>query len=166
MKIVLCNLLLILWISMSYSQDFNIQKVVAADKDSNSCFGYSVSISGSNAIIGSYRDKPKGAAYIFSDVNDCWIEKAKLLQIDSTNGGDFGHSVSISNEFVVIGKHNDKEPNCAGAAYIYKNIDNKWTAQTKLTENPRKYTNEFGFSVSTSNDLVERFLINVSIKKI
>ena len=74
-------------------------KLVAGDGAEHDHFGYSVSISGSTAIVGAqwhdHNGPDSGAAYIFERLDSGWTEVAKLTGSDP--GPDqFGYSVAIS----------------------------------------------------------------------
>ena len=120
-------------------------------------FGYSVSISGDTAIVGSYADNNgKGAAYIFernAGGADNWGEVKKITASDGAAGDNFGVSVSISGDVAVIGAFGDD--NGKGAAYIFERNNggmNNWGEVKKLTASDGAANNAFGGSVSISVD--------------
>ena len=73
-------------------------KLLPSDGESGDWFGKSVSISGNNAIIGSWYDDDNGpqsgSAYIFERINGNWVEKQKLKG-SIVNHACFGGSVAI-----------------------------------------------------------------------
>ena len=82
-------------------------------------FGFSVSISGDNAVIGTLKYiNGTGTAYIFqkSTDEDDWLQFVKLIASDSSPWG-FGSAVSISGRYAIIGARHDI--NTAGSAYLY-----------------------------------------------
>ena len=89
--------------------------------DCNAQFGHSVSICDGYAVVGApldYVTEYEGSAYIFKETDTIWIQDEKLSISDgSTETGDqFGYSVSIDEETVLIGA-----PQCElkGAAYVF-----------------------------------------------
>ncbi len=123
-------------------------KLTASDGVSPDAFGWSSSISGNYAIVGSVgKDNRKGAAYIFERIQDNWIEQTKLTAPDGAAGDEFG-TVSLFGDYAIVGaflKDNQK-----GAAYIYKRMNTSWTLQNKLTITDAN-ARAFGASVSISN---------------
>ena len=98
-------------------------KLTADDAAAGDYFGYSVSISGDGAIIGAnYNDdggESSGSAYIFVRDGEEWSEQAKLTADDADAADTFGYSVSISDDYAVIGAvSNDDDGDASGSAYI------------------------------------------------
>ena len=89
-------------------------KLLASDIAANDGFGYSVSISGSIAVVSSiYDDSNKGAAYVFRRSGTTWTEVKKITKSIPTAGDLFGTGVYIDDINVIVGASG------AGAAYIY-----------------------------------------------
>ena len=105
------------------------QRIIASDGVGGDLFGISVAIDGNYAIVGAYReDGPNdtysnaGAAYIFqtTDDGDTWTEVQKLYASDINNDDEFGWSVAISGNNVIIGSHfDDDKGSSSGSAYIF-----------------------------------------------
>lgn len=103
------------------------QKLTASDAQIDDMFGYSVSISGDTTIVGAISEDGAnsmintGAAYIFQLENGEWVEKKKLTASDSQIAGNFGTSVSISGDVVIVGAVGDDFYSIIAteAAYIY-----------------------------------------------
>ncbi len=91
-------------------------KLFASDGGrSDDHFGRSVSIYGDYAIIGAKRTNDyefydeQGRAYIFRRSGSKWVEEAILQASDgSTNRDNFGSSVTISNNYAIVGRLDDK----------------------------------------------------------
>jgi len=86
----------------------------ASDAAEGDWFGYSVSISGDVAVIGAPWDDDGGAdsssAYVFEKPPGGWenmTETAKLTASDGATYDEFGCSVSISGDVVMIGAPGD-----------------------------------------------------------
>ncbi len=129
----------------------------ASDGAANDYFGYSVSISGIDAIIGAYGNddngSESGSAYIFCRNDIGWIEQTKLTASDGEAEDWFGSSVSISGNYAIVGAHGvDDNGSKSGSAYIYYRSDTGWTEQAKLTASDGAYEDHFGGSVSISGD--------------
>jgi len=148
----------------SYFVDYAENKIVGSDLGAYYYFGYSVSISndGSTALVGSSgydggdptNAANRGSAYIFEIVNGTWTQVARLTASDWQSSDQFGYSVSISSDgsTALVGAKNDDSQ--AGSAYIFEK-GSAWSNMTeiaKLTASDRVNNDQFGYSVSISND--------------
>src|SRR4030095_17147959 len=84
-----------------------LQKL-AAGEGANDGFGYSVAISGNTIVVGALSDSigsntSQGSAYVFVRSGASWIEQRKLTADDGAAGDNFGASVAISGDTVVVG---------------------------------------------------------------
>ena len=100
-------------------------KLLATDGAGYDTFGYSVSISGDRAVIGSFYDDDKGhdsgSAYIFEKTGSGWAQTAKLLATDGAATESFGFSVSLSGDRAVVGAVLDDDNGFhSGSAYIFE----------------------------------------------
>lgn len=132
-------------------------KLTAADAAASDEFGHSVAISGDTAVVGAYLDDDAGAssgsAYVFVRVGGVWSQQAKLTATDAALGDQFGYSVAISNDTVIIGANRDDDGgSSAGSAYVFTRIGATWTQQAKLTASDPGASDQFGYSVNLSGD--------------
>jgi len=136
-------------------------KLSASDGAEFDNFGFSVGVSGDTAVVGApFHSKDplvgnqEGAAYVFvRDVGlGVWSEQAKLTASDAAPFEDFGWSVAISCDTVVVGAINDSD--FAGSAYVYVRDTwaGTWSEQAKLDASDRGVGDEFGYSVSIDYD--------------
>jgi hypothetical protein len=110
------------------------QKLVSSDAEAKDAFGLSVAISGDRLIVGSpislfcreFSTDPiivsrPDAAYVFARTNGIWSEQQRLMASDTTLGDEFGRSVAIGPDDILVGAdHHGSDPNnAAGAAYIF-----------------------------------------------
>ena len=138
------------------------QKLLPSDKKTNTYFGHSVAISGDTVVIGKYLDSAiayqAGSAYVFvrNPITGVWTEQQKLEASDAltSNSGQFGSSVAISNDTVIIGAPFDYPDLDAvvGSAYVYLRSGILWAEQQKLRASDLILGEVFGISVSVSND--------------
>ena len=138
----------------------NIQAVVADDGVSGDGFGCSVAVSDLFLIVGaSERNDLRGAAYVFAHMSDKWRQKAALVPRDSHDHQKFGYSVSLADNFAIIGAIGDKSvgPFAHGAAYIFVRrsyhsvagiISWNWTEVGKVYAETITNLGNFGVSVS------------------
>jgi hypothetical protein len=151
-------------------------KVVASDRAENDEFGTSVAISGDYAIVGAaYEDEDAtdmntqadaGSAYIFKRAGTAWAQEAKIVAFDRAEGDNFGTSVSISNDYAIVGAYVEDEDAAstnplpdAGSAYIFKRTGTTWYQEAKIVASDRAESDFFGVSVaiSGSNAVVGAF---------
>ena len=79
-------------------------KLTASDAAAYDHFGWSVSISGDRAVVGSHYDDDagtdSGSAYVFGHDGSAWVEEAKLTVSDAAAGDYFGWSYrSVATEW-------------------------------------------------------------------
>ncbi len=99
-------------------------KLLPSDGAANDAFGISISISGDYAVVGARWDDDNGgasgSAYLFKRTGTIWAQEAKLLPSDGATGDWFGHSVSISGDYAVVGAWGDDDNGTnSGSAYLY-----------------------------------------------
>ncbi len=139
-------------------------KVVASDRDSLHSFGFTVAISGNNAIIGDIKPHngntvSNESAYIFSRNNNTWTEVQILKPSDrDMDMKRFGRSVAISRDYALVGADfEDKDAYGAssifhaGAVYIF-HYDSFWFQLQKLVASDRDISDYFGYSVAISGE--------------
>ena len=139
--------------------DEQIQKILASDGAADDEFGGSVCVSGNYAVVGAWGDDDNGnisgAAYICSKNQggtDNWGQVKKITANDGAADDEFGTSVCISGNYVIVGALGDDDNgNYTGAAYIfYKDqggTDN-WGQVKKITASDGSLGDKFGSSVS------------------
>ena len=118
-------------------------------------FGWDVAISGDKAIIGAIRDSDNGnhagAVFVF-DANT-GTEIAKLLAPDGAADDEFGFSVAIDGDLVVVGARSDDDNGAqSGSIYIYDLNLQQWVR--KITPADGAAGDLFGYTVAIEGDLV------------
>ncbi len=123
-------------------------------------FGVSVDISGSLAVVGSYRtgfrEGWSGAAYVFDLASDNPAEPAtKLLPPDVIGrSGFFGYSVAVSGSRVVVGSFCDKRIYFGrGEAFVF-DMDSPEPAVPLLRLRGTSFDESFGADLDISGNLV------------
>jgi hypothetical protein len=161
----------------------------ASNTGATDIFGYAVAVSGDTIVVGAIGEDSNatginvnqannsagdsGAAYVFVRSGTTWTQQA-YLKASNTGGSDnFGRSVAVSGDTVVVGAPNedsnatgvngDQANNSAsesGAAYVYVRSGGTWTQQAYLkASNTPSFNNSssgdlFGYSVAVSGDTV------------
>jgi hypothetical protein len=140
-----------------------IAKIQASDAEAGDVFGKAVSISGDYIIVGASQEDTDGSnagsAYLFkrnSDAQNDVIFLAKLQADDASAFANFGSSVSIDGDYIIIGaSQEDTNGLNAGSAYLFKrNDDNNISQLAKLTSSDIAAGDSFGTSVSIDGDYV------------
>ncbi|MCB9291430.1 MAG: T9SS type A sorting domain-containing protein, partial [Lewinellaceae bacterium] len=119
----------------------------------NEEFGYSVSISESRAIVGTFNGE---AAYLFRWNGINWVpdtQQPKLTAGDGLYGDQFGTSVSISGDMAIVGA-NQYSNNSTGKAYPFLWDGNEWLSlSTVVINDPAPQSQDAaGASVSTDGE--------------
>ncbi len=137
-----------------------VTKLTASDASAEAWFGYSVAISGDDAIVGALGDAAAGSAYVFSrnqGGSDHWGQVTKLTAADGSAGDNFGGSVALSGDYALIGADHDGDNGSynSGSAYIFNRNQggsDHWGQVTKLTASDGSAGDQFGYSVAISGD--------------
>jgi hypothetical protein len=141
-----------------------VKKLTASDGTGYDYFSSSVAISGDTVVVGAFNHKVganagQGAAYVFERNQggaDNWGEMAKLTASDGTPHDEFGFSVAISGDTIVVGAYgNDDKGATSGSAYVFECNQGgagNWGEAKKLTASDGAVLDWFGFSVAISGD--------------
>ena len=136
-------------------------KLLASDGAASDFFGYSVAISGNTIVVGAPFDDvganaDQGSAYVFIYTGSNWIQQQKLTAADGAAGDQFGYSVAISGDTVVVGAPFDDVGFSVnqGSAYVFIRSGTTWSQQRHLTAADGAANFQFGYSVTISGDTV------------
>ena len=170
-----------LWSQQAYLKASN---VAASGSGAGTQFGFSVAISGDTVVVGanwedsngtgvegsqSYTSlvSNSGAAYVFVRSNGAWTQQAYLKASNAEAGDQFGYSVAISGDSVVVGAWfedsnatgvNGTELNNSaynsGAAYVFVRSNGVWSKQAYLKASNTKTLDQFGYSVAISGETI------------
>jgi hypothetical protein len=137
-------------------------KLAASDAAAGDAYGKSVSISGdgNTVIVGAHLEDTggtdAGSAYIFTRSGSTWSQEAKIQSSDVAQYDYFGRSVSISSDgdtVIVAAVYDDDASDInSGSAYIFTRSGTSWSQQAKIQASNTEAQENFGHSVSISND--------------
>ena len=131
-------------------------KLTSLDGAAGDQFGYSVSLDGDTALIGTHNDNNRNkscSVYVFIRNGTNWTQQAKLLASDATTNDYFGSSTTLAGDTALIGACFDNDNgNYSGSAYVFIRTGTTWTQQAKLLASDGAQNDNFGFSVSLSGD--------------
>jgi hypothetical protein len=154
----------------------------ASNTGGNDFFGTSVAVSGDTVVVGAlYEDSNatgvdgnqadntangSGAAYVFTRSDSTWNQQAYLKASNTGANDNFGCSVAVSGDTVVVGAYGESSsttgvnsmPNeggsYAGAAYVFSRSGTLWMESTYLKASNTRSSDYFGNSVAVSGDTV------------
>ena len=144
------------WAGSAYIFDINgnqIAKIQASDVEADDRFGRSVAASDTRIVIGAPEEDTTasnaGSAYIF-DIDGNQL--AKIQASDPEASDNFGNSVAVSNNRIVVGAYQESAAGTwAGSAYIF-DIDGNQIA--KIQASDAQFNDRFGHSVAVSNNRI------------
>jgi hypothetical protein len=133
--------------------------LVPSDPSAYDYFGGSISIYGDTIVVGSpFKDASgtnSGKAYVFVRSGTTWVQQTLLLPSDLLGGDQFGRSVAIYNDTIVVGSpRRDASGTDSGKAYIYVRSGTIWVQQAGLLPNDIAPGDNFGSSVSIYEDTI------------
>jgi len=138
------------------------QKLLASDGQPDDSFGFSVDICDSVALIGAMSSDDwgfhSGSAYVFryDSGSATWKEEQKLLASDGAYYDQFGWSVAMSADLLLIGANRaDYTGEESGAVYAiqYDSGSGTWIEKQKFVAADTGTDDFFGSSVALSGDL-------------
>ena len=135
-------------------------KLVPKDSAKLDAFGDAVELQANTLIVGATGHthggiRFAGAVFVFVRDGDTWREQAKLTADDAGAGDQFGASVGMEDDTIIVGakKHDPDGIKDAGAAYIFQRGGNTWKQQAKLTAPKKRNGDHFGTGVATSREI-------------
>jgi hypothetical protein len=134
-------------------------KLLASDANADDRFGVSVAIDGNTVVVGAYQNDSNGpdsgAAYVYELSGPVWIERQKLTASDGSAGAQFGRSVAIQGDTIVVGAYlDDNNDSNTGSAYVFTRSGDLWSQQQKLIASDAATDDKFGISVAIDNDTI------------
>lgn len=155
----------------------------ASNTGSNDLFGFGMSLSGNTLVIGARFESSgatgingdqnndsavgAGAAYVFVRTGTNWTQQAYLKASNTDSNDQFGTSVGISSDTIVVGARfesssstgvngnegDNSAPN-AGAAYVFVRNGTNWTQQAYLNASNTGAGDTFGQRLAISGDTI------------
>jgi hypothetical protein len=135
-------------------------KLLASDGLESDRFGAGLDLEGDLAIIGSSCDDENGtnsgSAYVFRFDGTQWTEGQKLLASDGGVHDYFGEELAVRGDLAVIGARAADNENGAdaGAAYVFRRIDETWEEEARLLASDGDVKDWFGVAVTTDGQCV------------
>ena len=126
-------------------------------------FGYAVALAGKTALIGSPKENRNmenmGAAYVFVETQEDWVQQAKLTATDGAAGDEFGGAVAIHDDTAIVGAWKDDHPLVdpdqdpalqadKGSAYSFLRDGLSWVEKRRIVSAGTNPSDLFGASVA------------------
>jgi len=145
-----------------------LKRLFAGDVQIGANFGYSVDIQGDTIVVGAPGHLNRGGAFVFdrnTGGSDVWGQEKYLTSIAIGNGDEFGFSVAIDQDLIVVGAPQDNQGGVTdtGEVYVFGRhaaIGSKWGFIERFHEETPKAFNYFGSAVDINDG---RILIGVPL---
>ena len=107
------------------------------------------------AVGARYHNALTGCVYTFRESAGHWQPEAELTALDGMPGDEFGRSISMDGDTLVVGAWCDGDGGSrSGSAYVYRPNGNTWEQEAKLIPPGAPTSQRFGFCVSVSGDTI------------
>ena len=144
-----------------------IKQLTASDGAANDQFGISVAVDGDTIVVGAWQDDvganaDQGSAYVFSrnqgGANN-WGEVKKLTASDGAAVDEFGRSVAVNGDTIVVGSITDMvgANSQQGSAYVFSRNQggaNNWGEVKKLIASDGAAIDNFGLAAAVDGDTI------------
>ncbi len=132
-------------------------KLLASDLHAFHYFGGAVATDGVTVFVGATEANSNvsgpGSVYAFGRSGASWVETQILVPSDGAPNDQFGKSVSLSGQRVLIGSYQDDEGAAlAGSAYVFDSTPGGWVESAKLVASDPQGFDAFGFDVALFGD--------------
>jgi len=136
-----------------------LAKLIASNGLALNYFGLSVAISGDTIVVGSgWVGVTCGVAYVFVKPASGWANMSEVAELQSSDCGDeFGISVAIRGNTVVVGARYGDYVLTSGKAYVFVKPKGGWRNMTEtaiLTPSDKEAYDFFGSSLTISSDTI------------
>ena len=136
-------------------------KITANDPQPGAYFGQSVALNGDLMAVGARNanttdGKSAGAVYVFRRSGNEWSQIARVSPAGGKNNDQYGFTVAISGNVLVVGARRTDTGTLAdtGAAYVYSIRGDSVDLVTKLTASDKRESDELGQSVAFIEDAI------------
>ena len=133
------------------------EKLFASDAQNHDQLGSSVAMVGNTVFVGAPEEDfagiDSGAVYVYTRSGSTWTQVQKLAASDGVSYTEFGTSVAVQGDLLVVGaKGGDGVVLGTGAAYAFRLVAGVWTEESKFFANDGANGDWFGRSIALSND--------------
>jgi hypothetical protein len=136
-------------------------QLLASDGAGIDWFGFDVALDGDTALVGALLanvgvNTDQGAAYIYTRSSSAWSQHAKLVANDGAAFDQFGYSVALDGDIIIVGSALDDvgATSNQGSAYMFVRSGLGWTEQARLLAPDGFNSDNLGFVVAVSGSTV------------
>jgi hypothetical protein len=136
------------------------QKLTASDGEDGDNFGHRMAIDGDTLVVTAPLNhvdgRRSGAAYVFRREEGEWEEKQKIYPTWSQSEPQFGQSVDIDGDVIVVGAPrwvSDDQPS-VGTAFVFRWDGEQWEGEPGVGSPEPKVFGFFGISCGASGDRI------------
>lgn len=150
----------------SWVEESKLVATPPSDVHSNDEFGTAVAIDGDLIVVG----RPKsdetpgtlgtgdsGSAFVYRYDGTAWDKEAKLLATDADGGDQFGKTVAVSGDWIMVGALGDRistvTGGSVGSVYVYNRQGSAWVFIERLNASDAASGRLFGVSLSLRGDV-------------
>jgi hypothetical protein len=157
--------------------------IKASNSGENARFGWSLALEGETLVVGAMLERSAatgingdqsdtsiydaGAVYVFTRSGESWQQQAYIKASNTDENDNFGYSVDISGNTLVVGAPNERSASTgvngdqnnndilyAGAAYVFVREGDQWRQQAYLKASNPDNPDYFGRSVAVHGDTI------------
>jgi hypothetical protein len=115
-------------------------------------YGWSVAVRGDTLVAGAPdQASDEGAAYVFVRSGATWSQQAKLMAVAGLAYDQFGWSVALDADALVVGAPGQRKS--SGAAYFFTRKGTSWTQEAHVAPKSLSTDDRFGASVALAGAL-------------
>jgi hypothetical protein len=130
-----------------------VQKLTASDAAQEDFFGSAVRIDADTLVVGAPFDEVggfgnAGAAYVYVRSGSSWVEQAKLTASDASLSAQFGQSLDLQGDELLVGAYFDDPFGAGGAVYAFQRAGTVWSQTQKLIPTGSGFVSQFGRAIA------------------
>ena len=139
--------------TFTYSIDDFITTTQATDGFAGDAHGFALASHGNILVVGAPNavnngGVSSGAAYVYERSGGVWNLATKLQAIGGEAGDEFGISVDVDDDVIVVGANRDDDlGSLSGSVFVFRRIGGQWQETEKLTAPDGEADAYFGRSV-------------------
>lgn len=133
-----------------------VTKLLASDGARNDLLGAAVAAQAGTLVAGAPADDAgRGAVYVFESVDGTWVQTARVTSILRNPSDDFGTSVAIDGDFLVVGAPGVADQGQdSGAAFVFERTPAGWIQRARILAPNGSNHDRFGIDVAISGDRI------------
>ena len=143
----------VLVFELSGSTWVNVAWLNAPDFHPADYFGQGLAVEGDVAVVGSPGQAAQGAVYVFERSAGTWLMKQKLTARDPKVSDNFGLSVALEGDTLLVGSRHTHTTPDDGAIYVYERQAGTWNLTQELRASDALSRPQMGEYVALDGDL-------------